>query len=93
MISDINAVGPLLAARSQLSPRKGAFFLLGCLLSLVLVNPAFALQHELPRNIDIQFTRITGDDGMSSNAPKSIIQDSQGFIWIGTQQGLNRFDG
>lgn len=35
----------------------------------------------------------TGDDGLSQLAGESIFQDRDGYIWIGTQAGLNRFDG
>ncbi|KAA5827684.1 hypothetical protein FPF71_02250 [Algibacter amylolyticus] len=33
------------------------------------------------------------EKGLSSNYPNNIIQDSKGFIWIGTNNGLNRYDG
>jgi two-component sensor histidine kinase/ligand-binding sensor domain-containing protein len=52
-----------------------------------------ARAHLLPHSWDIQFTRITADDGISHTAAQRIMQDSHGFIWVGTQQGLNRFDG
>src|SRR5688500_3296477 len=32
-------------------------------------------------------------DGMSGNGVMSILQDSRGFMWFGTRNGLNRFDG
>ncbi len=32
-------------------------------------------------------------DGLSSNSVRSVSQDRQGYVWIGTLYGLNRFDG
>ena len=40
-----------------------------------------------------KFKHITVDQGLSQNTPMAIIQDRKGFIWIGTQEGLNRYDG
>ncbi len=42
---------------------------------------------------DIHFTRLTQKEGLSNNDVSCITQDGQGFIWIGTSDGLNRFDG
>ena len=33
------------------------------------------------------------DEGLSSNFAWSICQDKYGFMWIGTTNGLNRYDG
>jgi len=40
-----------------------------------------------------EFEHITSEQGLSHNRTKCIIQDSRGFIWIGTNRGLNRYDG
>lgn len=39
------------------------------------------------------FRHYKAEDGLSLNTVSSIIQDRKGFIWIGTEGGLNRFDG
>lgn len=40
-----------------------------------------------------RFTHITVEDGLSLNEVTNIIQDASGFMWIGTYNGLNRYDG
>ena len=42
---------------------------------------------------NIQFAHLTDKEGLSNNQVNSILQDNDGFIWIGTSDGLNRFDG
>ncbi|MDQ0638740.1 signal transduction histidine kinase/ligand-binding sensor domain-containing protein [Pedobacter sp. W3I1] len=39
------------------------------------------------------FKQYQADDGLAHNSVHAIIQDKNGFIWIGTRGGLNRFDG
>lgn len=41
----------------------------------------------------IQFTNLSVEDGLSQTSVQAVIQDRQGFIWIATHEGLNRFDG
>jgi signal transduction histidine kinase/streptogramin lyase len=41
----------------------------------------------------LQFRRLTPDEGLSSSTVTCILQDSRGFMWIGTYNGLNRYDG
>jgi ligand-binding sensor domain-containing protein/signal transduction histidine kinase len=38
-------------------------------------------------------TAFTVEDGLSSNVVNAIVQTRNGFLWIGTDAGLNRFDG
>lgn len=42
---------------------------------------------------DFFFTQIDGRMGLSHNNVKAIIQDSYGFMWFGTRNRLNRYDG
>lgn len=45
------------------------------------------------KGTDYYFTHINGENGLSQSHVKSILQDSRGFLWFGTQNGLNRYDG
>ncbi len=40
-----------------------------------------------------RFFHLTVADGLSHNIVRTIVQDPQGFLWFGTQDGLNRYDG
>ncbi len=39
------------------------------------------------------FSHVTTENGLSSNAILTISQDASGFIWLGTANGINRYDG
>ena len=52
---------------------------------LALVSPSFGGQYF--------FTNYTTDNGLSSNSVGCIAKDSEGYLWIGTEAGLNRFNG
>ncbi len=41
----------------------------------------------------IHFERISTSDGLSNNHINDILQDKSGFLWIATDDGLNRYDG
>jgi hypothetical protein len=41
----------------------------------------------------VEFTRPATQDGLSSSIVNVIRRDTAGFVWIGTYDGLNRFDG
>ncbi|WP_174539924.1 sensor histidine kinase [Fertoeibacter niger] len=40
-----------------------------------------------------RFTRLSTSDGLSQTRVAQIVQDKQGYMWFGTQFGLNRYDG
>jgi ligand-binding sensor domain-containing protein/signal transduction histidine kinase len=62
------------------------FFLI-CLQFLLSVSIGYS------QPIRLQFKYLTPDDGLSSSIATSILQDYKGLMWIGTYEGLNRYDG
>ena len=62
--------------------------LLFILTTLLLLLPANASQHS-----NFYFRSLGVEDGLSQNMVYAILQDRQGFMWFGTQNGLNRYDG
>jgi signal transduction histidine kinase/ligand-binding sensor domain-containing protein len=39
------------------------------------------------------FTSYSSDNGLANNGVNCMLQDSRGFMWFGTREGLSRFDG
>ncbi len=63
----------------------------GVLFVKVLISFSFSFvyaQHETY----YKFTQITADNGLADNSINTIQQDDLGFIWIGTEYGLSRYD-
>ena len=54
------------------------------------VNNAFAITND---DKNINFKRITVEDGLSQTSVEYLFQDSKGYMWIGTTDGLNRYNG
>ena len=44
-------------------------------------------------SIELRSVHITTNDGIANNSIRYIFQDSKGFIWFGTLNGLSRYDG
>jgi ligand-binding sensor domain-containing protein len=64
---------------------------LHCLsLIFILLFPDAGAQQD---NITIKFDNISIKDGLSQSSPNCIFQDSRGILWIGTEDGLNKYDG
>jgi signal transduction histidine kinase/ligand-binding sensor domain-containing protein len=58
------------------------------LLGILLLTPSLSGQDEY-----VRFKRITINEGLSLSSVYNIYQDSKGFMWFGTEDGLNKYDG
>lgn len=58
---------------------------------IILSIYGFGISHA--QNYHLNYEHITIKQGLSNNWVNDIIQDKFGFIWIATQDGLNRYDG
>lgn len=56
---------------------------------LTIISFHLAAQHSYLPSVKTLATK----DGLSSNVVNAIHKDDRGFIWIGTEYGLNRYDG
>ncbi len=46
-----------------------------------------------PQATSINFRHIKSENGLSNSTIETILQDNRGFLWFGTRDGLNRYDG
>jgi signal transduction histidine kinase/CheY-like chemotaxis protein/AraC-like DNA-binding protein len=63
------------------------------LLCLLLPGPNGHAQTAPQFPLANQFEHLSPDDGLSNNSVTSILQDRAGFMWFGTREGLNKYDG
>jgi two-component system sensor histidine kinase ChiS len=64
-----------------------------CLASALQAQP---LSEQFPSSSptpSVRFEHVTIEDGLSDNRINGFLQDSEGYMWFGSQDGLNRFDG
>ncbi len=66
----------------------GAVFILA-----ILFPQACSAQTPGISGINVVIKRISTEQGLSSSMIWAITQDTRGFVWIGTDKGLNKFDG
>ncbi|HYF70672.1 MAG TPA: two-component regulator propeller domain-containing protein [Ohtaekwangia sp.] len=65
-----------------MDPRKIWFLLLLCFFS-----------YNIVAQKNVVYQQLSIDDGLSQNTINTIFQDSRGFMWFATQNGLNKYDG
>ncbi|MBI4751073.1 MAG: protein kinase [Acidobacteria bacterium] len=66
------------------------FLVVGWTLAAALVSIQFQVSAQ-PHQL--RFGSIGLEQGLSQSSVMSLLQDHKGFLWVGTQDGLNRFDG
>lgn len=67
---------------------QGPVFFIALLLACIaLATPVRAATR------DFHFRTIAGAQGLAQNSVTAMVQDPQGFVWVGTQGGLHRYDG
>ncbi|MDB5014681.1 MAG: barA 2 [Daejeonella sp.] len=47
----------------------------------------------LAQQPNVKFTHLTNLDGLSQSSVEAFLKDKQGYMWFGTQDGLNKYDG
>lgn len=68
--------------------KKFAWLIVTCFVLIISPFSQLLGQYE-----DYRFSHLTVDDGLSQSNVVCILQDSRGFMWFGTFNGLNRYDG
>jgi signal transduction histidine kinase/ligand-binding sensor domain-containing protein/CheY-like chemotaxis protein/AraC-like DNA-binding protein len=61
--------------------------------SILLLSVMFYAVAARSQSVEANFDKYTVNDGLSSNTIFDVIKDKYGFVWIATDDGLNRFDG
>ncbi len=75
----------------MLSRRRILGTLAACMALAVCVAARAAA--PVPAVRPMYFEHLTMRDGLSQSTVNSILQDSQGYLWLATESGLDRYDG
>lgn len=62
-------------------------------LILVPVAPLLLLSTSFGQPAQLAVDHITANQGLSNSSVTAVAQDNEGFLWFGTEDGLNRYDG
>jgi ligand-binding sensor domain-containing protein/serine phosphatase RsbU (regulator of sigma subunit) len=86
---------PLVTGNLNLEP-EGEIYYICYILSKHIFTLCFGIFYFFSNLLNAQFSRfkhLTVDEGLTNNLVYAITQDSKGFIWAGTEYGINRYDG
>ena len=72
----------------RVNKKINIILILVCIFSCLKISTSYANIRE-----SFNFKNITIEDGLSQSTVETIYQDSKGYIWIGTDDGLNRYNG
>jgi transcriptional regulator with GAF, ATPase, and Fis domain/ligand-binding sensor domain-containing protein len=61
--------------------------------AVVLASSLLAVELLAAEPLSVRFQHLSRADGLSSSFVSAIAQDHEGYMWFGTQEGLNCFDG
>ncbi len=79
---------------TESSQQSYLFILTASLLFFLLQTGHLLSQVATPASpADYIFKKLTVEDGLSNNIVSAVLEDHYGYIWIGTNRGLNRYDG
>ena len=68
--------------------KKYIIYMLLLIILLITTNIVYVSAYN-----NINFKNITSEDGLSQGTVETIIQDDQGYIWLGINDGLCRYNG
>ena len=72
----------------KVNEKINIILILVCIFSCLKISTSYANIRE-----SFNFKNITIEDGLSQSTVETIYQDSKGYIWIGTNDGLDRYNG
>lgn len=81
------------AATGLLMPSCRIWLLVSQSAALCLAASNTSVRLPVREGTGIRFAHVSLDEGPSRNSIKAITEDDQGFVWVGTQDGLKRYDG